>query len=525
VKRRPCHSGSLFWAAAVAAVVAIASPGRADPIDAVLVQDAPALCDLVAKKYSGKNVAVLKFQVKLGDAKESFDVGTMGADMVRRLEKVFLLTLDANKPQFTLLSDTGKVIAKKSITSKIALDWTTTEHRKVLFDLKYKPNWSTVQSETPKDMHADVFLTGIVCVSADYKEISEIKLFAFEPGKKDSVWITNIKMSFEGKGKGIPIDRRTLASLGRSFSVDSRALGGGPGLDSAAEKAAEQVADLEKANMKPSDFKSKVRLEVLFDGQSTPWQADDRVKGNFKVGGRLDSARKDQKVTFRLTNTTDETLGVLLCVNGENTVALDADKLTNPLKPRSKYRMWLLTPNRTVTVDGFLTEIKPGESRWKDIVVLGDVDSVAQYNVLSEEHAGRIQMEVYNKMNTVTTVTPGNGGTGVDKEDANNKKEKLNSGIDDADLNRNEPEQPRANSRSLGAVQSDLKLHLGVEVDPKSRSVKVVGPGDKPKTNVDSRGLFAPAKDEKSGGEVKTEPFVPNDQPVESVAIRYYQPK
>jgi hypothetical protein len=122
-----------------------------------------------------------------------------------------------------------------------------------------------------------------------------------------------------------------------------------------ASRGANDLANpLEKKPLDAPPF--PLKLEVLFDGRVVQPVRDEGGLGEFRVASPAAGLRQRQRVTFGVQNTGTERVAVLLCVNGRNTIAVDDENLLDNDKPRHKFRMWVLEPNKKYTVKGFLLD-------------------------------------------------------------------------------------------------------------------------------------------------------------------------
>ncbi len=369
-------------AVAVLAVLASTAPARADHIDRVVVRDSAALVAAVTD-LKAKNVAVLKFRVQEGDSAPDLRTGgATGVEMQNRIQNILVLTLDEQKPAFTLLGSTGEAAAAASAKEKKLIDWTTEEGRKKLFDLKLPVVWDAAATATP-----DAFVTGTVRVSKDYRAVW-VDVVAFTRDNPEKVR-TLLTLS-EDKERGILADRSMLASLGQTFATSRDLKPTGKARDliapdiSASDDVAKRKTEGEKAAPPGA-----VKLDVLLDGQAVPYKPDPSNPAQFCL---TEPGKPGQQVTFRLKNTHANKLAVLLCVNGRNTIAVADESLSNPNKPRAKFSMWILEPGIEYSILGFLTDTKGTHTK---IEVLKEDESAALYDALSPAVRGKLQLFVY----------------------------------------------------------------------------------------------------------------------------------
>jgi hypothetical protein len=165
---------------------------------------------------------------------------------------------------------------------------------------------------------------------------------------------------------------RTLAELGRSYHLKSR----GPDESELLAQAVDQsrvIEDKKESNPLESG-KSPVELRILYNGTAVR-----------PVNGVVPEPLKDDKVTFELINRSEERCGVVLKVNGENTL------FREPYEA-SQCHKWILGPGEKVKVDGF--QLGPKES--KRFEVLSPEESEKD-SVNYGSHAGTFSLVVFRE--------------------------------------------------------------------------------------------------------------------------------
>lgn len=370
-------------AVAVAAILVSPAPVRADQLDRVVVRDASEIAGAVAA-LKAKNVAVLKFQVKIGDADPSLLAGgSAGVEMQRRIENILILTLDPTNPKFAVLGSAGEKAAEASRAAKAAIDWTTPDGRKKLFDLTLPVVWD----EKAAPRAPDAYVTGTVEVSADFQK-ARVKIVAFT--KDAPATLKDVRTLLENPDKELWIltDRSMLASLGRTFAT-SRELK--PTSKSEDFVLADRSAakDAVRRGIEPKAAPpGAVELKVLFDGKDIPYEPA-RERGEYRL---TSEGKVNQRVTFKLRNNHDKPLAVLLCVNGQNTIALEGETISHPNKPRANFVMYVLEPKVDYTIEGVQTN-RAGAI--DELRVLPQDKSEEAYAALSPDVRGKIHLFVY----------------------------------------------------------------------------------------------------------------------------------
>lgn len=494
-----------------AAVLAAPAAARADQIDRVMVEDAGSIAKAV-QGLKARNVAVLKFQVKLGDAAPSFRVGTEGAEMVHRLENLLVLSLDPRSPEYTILSKAGEAATALARTAKTPIDWTTADGRKKLFELKLPVSWDEKDARQP-----DAFVTGTVYVSKNLQDV-KIELSAFS--RSDPATLKKLGLlAGATPQRGIWTDRAMLASLGQTYSTSRDLKGTGKPRDffAADESAAADAVSREAVAVAPAvdpmtgaaAVAGPVSLKIKLGGETVAIQNDER-RGEYKVAGKS-VGTAGQKVTFTLVNNHSEKLAVLLCLNGRNLIALDGETLDALDKPRSKFRMYVLEPKVVYEIKGFL---KDDKGTVGEVVVAPDDQSADLYDQMSPETRGKVQMFVYGpapvRTPDITGTTTDTTPVGDDPETA------FDNAFAASGLGTVEKELGAAGSlaEAQKLLQGRTKLAVAdgkIAPDPKLARGR-------------SRGLFIESKETTATGTggVQVVKFSYDEQPLDSVVINYY---
>jgi hypothetical protein len=253
-----------------------------------------------------------------------------------------------------------------------------------------------------------------------------------------------------------------------------------------------------------------VKLEVVYDGVAAALEPDGDT-GQGRLGVRLAPGKPSQRVTFRLENTGEKRLAVLLCLDGKNTIAINNESLTAPDKPPARFRMYVLEPHVRYEITGMLMD-EQGTRRPFEVAA-EDATSLA-YGAMAEGTRGKIQMIVYGEPLLELPPPPITGSPEPTALGNGDTEEKKDVAFAAAPLET----RPRGLSRAgtLAAAkpaalkQTGLVLaggKLGVDADvAKSRS----------------RGLIIPSPRTLPGGKVEIVNFVYDEQPLDSLQITYY---
>ncbi|HEX5272549.1 MAG TPA: hypothetical protein VFW33_18755 [Gemmataceae bacterium] len=376
-RTRPTAAGRLALPALALALLAWPAPAaRADNIDRALLVKAPEIMRYL-KDHEYKNVGVLRFKLKRGNAKATYNGGMINSNMAARLENALVAENDPKNPM-GLIHDASAVAAAKA-PGKHWDDANPTD-RKSLFGYTYPLAWG----DDKVKVKPDAFLIGAVKLSTDMKSTT-IFIDCFDPKSKDVEEVCKIE--------NVPNDRTILADAGQSY-VLSRSLVKkrsaevdrktgknkyGRTLDEQLNQDAADSAksrDDQKGGSAGNDY---LEFEVFYgdDAQS--------VKGDPADGGelRIDPPQVGQKVSFRCKNKTSDKIGLVLFVNGKST-------LQNQTDAPDDCRRWVLPADgKDRWIQGFTDE--DDNERPLKVVAPGDA---ALKNELAEK-LGLIEVVVF----------------------------------------------------------------------------------------------------------------------------------
>ena len=337
---------------------------QAGPIDDALLRRAPQLIrELKSKGY--KNVGILKFRVEKGGKPATFHAGPLNNNMTLRLEECLIRANDENNP-IGITQNASGVAAE----ADGQLSYLTIAGRQKLLTLSYLLAWGT------EKVQVDAFLTGLVQISADFKTtVVKIQIFdKTNPDLRDLVQfevqtdrnvLTDAGESFAITDPKI-VTRGELSGLAKAFESDA------PPVEKPKEKQPEAppvekppVAPPEEkktpekgiaaapteVKADPATFKkatltgaTKVQLEIHYGDRVVEPKLDPANPGELM----LPAPATDEKVHFILRNLTTERVGVVLRVNGVNTLYKEQDD-----RDVRQYAKWILEPNKSYTVAGF----------------------------------------------------------------------------------------------------------------------------------------------------------------------------
>ncbi len=414
-------------------------------LDQALSRQAPAIIKyLREKKYT--NVGVLKFLVQKGEDPPSDNAGPLNLSIANRLEVALAL---ANPDEDLGIIERASTAVARANNKRA--NHRTKEGRQALFNVKYTLGWGN------QEVSANAFVTGLVVISPNLRTLT-VTVQAF--GKQSADLDTVCKFTATANA-------RTLAEAGESYLLK----GARGAFDDATllVKADESAADIKSGK---EDFpleakESPVELKIVYGGEEA------RVSK-----GKVREPKEGQEVTFVLKNKGTETYGVVLMVNGENTIYRER------LDPASCYK-WILDPGEEIKVRGYQTNLK----EFVKFTVLSPEES-AKNEMNYNEHAGTFSLIVFrNKKKDEPPV--------LVKDDAVQELAAISRGSLTL--------ESKPNPSTLKALQSRLKKRESNASDP------------------DQRGYVVPGQ--KTEGSVKQVSFKADPIPVMSCTIRYYEAK
>jgi len=344
------------------ATTAKADDAKADPLAAALTEKARTVVDALKAKGYG-NVGVLKFLIQMKDGPPRDDVGEMNLALANRLRVALILALNPEADKFLVLDRVNETVVEAQLTTANHKD---AAGRKAFFVRKYEPSWGT----TP--VHPESFLTGVLSVPADLKQGKlTLQCFGADGAMHDLPIVVEFNM--------VP---QYLPELGLSYiqpEANRKAVIAGQPLP----PKAEQERDILAAVVQPPAAKPQ-EPDRPFTDSPVQWSVRYNGKPADVVGHILPEPKENDRVEFRLENPTDASYGVVLLVNGENTLGRERTAV-------SQSRKWLLSPKSSVVVRGFQM----------------DNETVTPFRVLTPEqsendavhygeHAGSFRLVIYH---------------------------------------------------------------------------------------------------------------------------------
>jgi len=304
--------------------MARAEEPKVESLKQALQKDAAAKVLQYLKKNDCKTVGVLKFRVKIGDAKATDSAGPINLAVANELELALALHRDNDaKNPIGIVARASDVAATIPGASHL-----TKEGRAKFFTKTYPLAWGK-ESVTP-----DAFLTGLVQVDADLRAMW-VNIGAFTKGGDKLEKVADFKAA---------CDPVLLADSGQSFLV--RGLADNGTVVSTAAKV--KVGQLDHPW---KDKTAPMQLDIRYNGKSVPVVIKD---GRAWVAEPMEG----DKVTFvlRRNDNSRERYGVVLKVNGENT--LYKQRLSPELCTK-----WIFDPGaEPYTIAGFKTKEASGNA-------------------------------------------------------------------------------------------------------------------------------------------------------------------
>jgi hypothetical protein len=407
-----------------ALLLLVVSPVRADRLDYEMKRRAPALL-IKLQESKLKSLAILKFRIQDGDTPETYSDGALNTELGGLVTNELILA-ETNGKNLLLTAEAWSVATKAGIN-----DYRSEASRKKLLDLTFAPAWGSGQ------IKPDAFLTGVLKVPGNRAKATLVfEMFTrAEPNKIKKVG----EFSFAS-------DRNLLADLGHSFQlvqrgkssttkskVQTRGIFGKflnlfdsekdgesdateeeeldvmeedpnsgelivvpdnqvetPGLEIipvGGNPVGGEVTVPEPKTVDPSNV-AGIKIEVLAGGTPLALPTESTTEqgtGPFQV----QSPAAGTRVTFKLTNTTSETLAVLAMINGKNSIAVD----------EKESRKWIVEPGKTTVIPGRFMSLTDENNIQVLKIVEGTEAEEAKNNAefVVPGKAGELEFQVFRK--------------------------------------------------------------------------------------------------------------------------------
>lgn len=384
----PWNPSRRGWALLLALCVTLAAvtwpaPVRADAIDRQLAREAAAVMDHLRDMHY-QNVGVLKFRVQRAGQAASFNAGPMNASMADRLENALVLADDPAHP-IGIIQNAHQVAWERALKSagKKVPPLSSVEGRRSLLVANYPLVWGE------RHVLPDALLTGDIVLSKDNRTAT-IAIKAFDrraPAEVKQVHHFTMKT-----------DRNFLAECGQPFAI-SRKLARDPvNADRiAAENAV--IVNNNSGNNVVRDPDNPVEFTIVYNGNPVALTEDTANRGTLAF--QAPDPKESDEVSFLVRNRTNQPVGLVVAVNGRNTLFQEDIKD----KPPAECAMWVLDDTQQYAIRGFYLGEK-GENI-KKFRVLSDPESQRLMEV-NPDTQGVISLYIFAKAggipaNTVNT--------------------------------------------------------------------------------------------------------------------------
>lgn len=479
--RNPLHHRGAIVLTLSFALAICGTNARADTLDKVLLDEAPA----VLKKLQDKGyhtVGILKFRVHRSGQPPTFNSGPINVSMADRLQNALLKVDDPANPvniidnATRVAHDQARSIKKRTFSFVSNLD-----DRHTLLDAEYPLVWGN------KKFKPDALLTGDIGLTKDNK-FADIQIRVFDTKNPKTMELLH---KFR-----IPTDRTFLAECGQSFVVPTevrRAVSRDSEEGTKADKAAQDSAtnqNEKKDKDVASNPENPIQVTLVYDDgkekkEFTP-ERDSANPGDNRYKIAQDPKETD-KVAIKIKNTGDKTVGVVLGVDGKSTL-LDGDLSGKNIEEFTK---WILEPGDEYVIEGFYTEEK-GKNLYA-FRVLSEEESKSRLET-DPQNKGKITLAVFFKVDNPPPPPP--DGPKI------SEKRGLRRGLITT----------KTKPATLTEAQKLLQTALNGKAATRSRGVG-------------KRGLIDLEKDLSEGKELTRVPFAHDPKPAVTMIINYYPTK
>jgi hypothetical protein len=359
--------GTIWLGTLLTVGLVLAQPGQLRAaegnLDQAIEQQAKEIISYL-RSHKYQNVGVLKFLVQKGQQKPSDNVGPLNMLLADRLEVALIL---ANPDESLGIIHRASEVAATSPRA----DHRTVEGRKALFEIgDFVYAWQKLDGGEEKKVRADVLLTGLAQIRPDQGE-TILQIDAYDGRHEDRIQSWTVKA---------PLDSRTLTEAGYSYrkraatKPDEADEGPRATTPSKSQPARFAVAETKPERALPP---SPVELQVYYDGQRQQVRiADDGT-------AEVNSPTTGQEVSLLIKNSGLDTYGVVVKVNGENT-------LRRQRLPSAGCSKWILGPGDAVKIRGY----QMAKDRMEKFEVLPPKES-AEDELHYGDHVGTFSLEAF----------------------------------------------------------------------------------------------------------------------------------
>jgi hypothetical protein len=327
------------WIAGLVVLALGATAARAGDelptLDKALRDNAPEIVkELRERKY--QNVGVLKFLVRYGDGPARDNAGPLNTSLADRLEVALVLALDNDN--LAIIGNASKGVVASDNPRATHL---TEAGRRELFKINGQKYFHIPWKAGADGVQADAFLTGEARFSPDRRSMRiSVQLFDRDNPKR-------VCMISEFAAAS---DLRSLTETGITFArgrFDNPAQLVAKAADNAPQPDDGKDELQKKANAALTALRqSPVQLKILYDGDEQVVRPTPVVADKSNVLLQVETPKVRQEVSFTLSNTSNDTYGVVLKINGQNTIKREQQDALD-------CKRWILKGNETITVTGF----------------------------------------------------------------------------------------------------------------------------------------------------------------------------
>jgi hypothetical protein len=334
-------------AACVALIILVPASARADDplpsLERAMLSNAGKLIKIFTQRAYG-NVGVLKFKVGYeNDPKKALSdsLGTANLLLARRLQIALELTNTPKKP-IGIIDDASAIVAKEARgANHFGKD---EQSRKKLFTLRYPLAWGN------KQVSANAFVSGEALICKD-QESMKLRLYVLDA--------ETLKLTQEPEEFRVALNAGNLAEVSDCYIYRGVVFGpvkpATPAKETAPTPRTGELAAGIKAAQDPMAHLATrqdvpVRLNVYYGDERQHYQIKQDSTGRYRAYLPKEPA-PGQKVSLEMVRDKgDKTYGVVLQVNGENTIDREH-------KEPYACRKWLLGPEQgPAVIRGYLVD-------------------------------------------------------------------------------------------------------------------------------------------------------------------------
>jgi len=350
-------------AAVLATLFCLGSAGAvyADRLDGEMLRSGPVVMNYL-RAHGYKTAVVLPFRVLRGDAPLKIEHTPLERNLAERLERSLILSYDPERPVMVLSQAQSVMERQFGLAEARRADIA----RARLFGLKF-PLPLAVENRLRAP---DVFLTGRAQLSRDLATTT-VTILAFDRQRAEGYEPVH---SFT-----VPTGRSILADAGQGFSLSHRF----SGLSRGSAVEANREMDVQAtASSTTAEGEFPVELRVLYGDQSQSLNHDSAGGAyNFAIG----TPTPGQQVILSVRNRTKDKLGIVLTVNGVNTLYEEQG-----LEP-TQMSYWTLEPGVEYYISGFY---KADGKTYRSFTAVSEEQSQRDLAQIGRDMAGLIQLHV-----------------------------------------------------------------------------------------------------------------------------------